>query len=195
MTDDSLPFLLRLGVAFRLFFQVLFDGRRAAVLAAASTRALAEPGAAEPGRGTAEPRPAQDPARAASDEEISPDSALLLLSLLQTEGRLVDFLQQEIVGFEDAEIGAVARVVHEGCRKVLREHVELAPVRVEPEGHALTLEEGFDARAVKLTGNVGGSGPVRGTLRHRGWRAGELTLPRVVDRQSLAVVCPAEVEV
>src|SRR5262249_23557231 len=47
-------------------------------------------------------------------------SALTLLAAFQREGRLVDFLQQEIAGFSDEEIGAAARVVHGGCRKAFQ---------------------------------------------------------------------------
>ena len=34
----------------------------------------------------------------------------------------------------------------------------------------LTLPEGFDATAVRLTGNVVGKAPFTGSLSHRGWR-------------------------
>src|SRR4051812_3597376 len=46
-------------------------------------------------------------------------SALMLLAGFQREGRLVDFLRQEVAGFTDTDIGAAARVVHGGCRRVL----------------------------------------------------------------------------
>jgi len=120
--------------------------------------------------------------------------ALQLLSLLQREGRLVDFLQQDIAGFPDSEIGSAARVVHEGCRKALASHAEIVPVRSEAEGVPLVLQAGFDARAIKLTGNVHGSAPYRGTLRHRGWRAQKLELPELVGDYDASVLAPAEVE-
>jgi len=55
-------------------------------------------------------------------------AALQLLGLLQREARFVDFIQEDVAPYTDAEIGAAARVVHEGCRKMLREHFALAPV-------------------------------------------------------------------
>jgi uncharacterized protein DUF2760 len=121
-------------------------------------------------------------------------SALVLLSLLQAEGRFVDFVQQEITPFADADVGAVARVVHAGCRKVLGAHLRIAAIRGEAEGQRVALEPGFDPNHIKLTGNVAGSGRLSGVLRHRGWQATEVHLPTVVDRAGTRVLAPAEVE-
>lgn len=126
--------------------------------------------------------------------EAPPDAALQLLGLLQQEGRLLDFLQEDVAGYSDAEVGAAARVVHEGCRKVLHEHVELVPVCEEQEGARVTLESGFDAAAVRLAGNVVGHPPFTGTLVHRGWRVAAVKLPKLVDGHDVRVLAPAEVE-
>lgn len=107
---------------------------------------------------------------------------------------MLDFLQQEVSGFSDAEIGAVARVVHAGCRRALGHHVVIVPVRSEAEGSRVTLETGFDADRAKLVGNVQGSGPYSGVLRHRGWRAAKVELPEPVANHDTNVLCPAEVE-
>jgi Domain of unknown function (DUF2760) len=184
------------GVAFSAFFRLLFDGRQAAAwsrfltageVAAASDVAVA-PSA------DMSTRPAAVPGPAPVAAERAPDAALLLLSLLQSEARFVDFVQQELAGFSDADVGAVARVVHSGCRKVLRTHLQIEPIRPEPEGQAVTLEPGFDPSRVKLTGNVGGQGRLQGVLRHRGWHAANIQLPMLVDRAGSRVLCPAEVE-
>jgi hypothetical protein len=121
-------------------------------------------------------------------------SALQLLSLLQRDGRLVDFLQQDIAAFSDADVGAAARVVHEGCRKALSAHAVIAPVRTEDEGTRIELAPGFNADTVKLVGDVRGEPPYRGVLRHRGWRATKLDLPRVVGEYDAHILAPAEVE-
>jgi hypothetical protein len=181
-----LPWWSRIGLALSLFFRVLFDGRYAAALKAAPP-ALA--GAAPPVR---EPEPA--PAAAPKPQPEAGDGALVLLSLLQGEGRFVDFVQQDIAAFGDAEVGAVARMVHAGCRKALGAHVRIESIRTEPEGQRVGLEPGYDASRVKLTGNVGRSGRVEGVLRHRGWQATEVRLPTVVDPTGARVLCPAEVE-
>jgi hypothetical protein len=121
-------------------------------------------------------------------------SALVLLGLLQREGRLVDFLEQDVATFADAEVGAAARVVHEGCRRALHAHAKIAPVRSEEENARIELAEGFRAAEIKLTGDVRGSSPYRGTLRHRGWRVTELELPKPLADHDPKVIAPAEVE-
>jgi hypothetical protein len=138
-----------------------------------------------------EPKPAPKPEPVA----VSSDAALQLLALFQREGRLVDFLEQDVVAFPDADIGAAARVVHEGCRKALRGHVRIAPVRAEEEGARVTLQAGFPPAEVKLSGNVGGGAPFKGVLRHRGWRVEEVTLPTPVAGHDARILAPAEVEV
>jgi len=121
-------------------------------------------------------------------------AALQLLGLMQREARFVDFIQEDVAPYTDAEIGAAARVVHEGCRKVLREHFAIAPVRSEAEGARITLQAGFDAAAVRLTGNVVGQAPFTGTLGHRGWQVTEVKLPQLTDSQVAKVLAQAEVE-
>jgi hypothetical protein len=126
--------------------------------------------------------------------KAAPDSALQLLGLLQQAGRLIDFLEEEVSRYSDAEIGAAARVVHEGCRRALREHFVLEPAHGGAEGSKVTLDPGFDPSLVRLTGNLVGTAPYRGTLVHRGWRVAEARLPMVADGHDLRVLAPAEVE-
>ena len=127
--------------------------------------------------------------------EIPTDTAALqLLGLMQREARFVDFIQEEVAPYTDAEIGAAARVVHEGCRKVLREHFAVQPVRSEAEGSRITLQAGFDAAAVRLTGNVVGQAPFTGTLGHRGWQVTQVKLPQLTDTQAAKIIEQAEVE-
>jgi hypothetical protein len=188
--DTPPSFITRLWLAWVSFFGVLFDAAFAArVLAARSSPALpAKPSAAPPANG--------EPAKLVSApmEQRIEEGALQLLAVLQREGRLVDFLEQDITTFSDADVGAAARVVHEGCRKALRTHVTLAPVRGEDEGAMVTLPSGFRAAEVKLTGAVGGSGPYKGVLRHRGWKATDVMLPRAMVGHDAKVIAAAEVE-
>jgi hypothetical protein len=182
MAEPSLSFLSRLGLAFRVFSSTLFDAEFAR-----STATLFDNGATEQGPDQQEDTP---PVL----HKTSPDSALQLLGLLQQEGRLVDFLQEDVAPYTDEEIGAAVRVVHEGCRKVLQEHVTLAPIRQETEGARVTLEPDFDASAVRPTGNLVGEPPFSGTLAHRGWRATEVRLPKLAEGHDVEVIAPAEVE-
>lgn len=127
--------------------------------------------------------------------EVPTDTAALqLLGLLQREARFVDFIQEDVAPYTDAEIGAAARVVHAGCRKVLGEHFTIAPVRPEAEGARITLPAGFDAAAVRLTGHVVGQAPFTGTLGHRGWQVTQVQLPQLTDPQAAKVLAQAEVE-
>ncbi|MDH0199787.1 DUF2760 domain-containing protein [Comamonas aquatica] len=127
--------------------------------------------------------------------EVPTDTAALqLLGLLQREARFVDFIQEDVAPYTDAEIGAAARVVHAGCRKVLGEHFTIAPVRPETEGARITLPAGFDAAAVRLTGHVVGQAPFTGTLGHRGWQVTQVQLPLLTDPQAAKVLAQAEVE-
>ena len=121
-------------------------------------------------------------------------AALQVLGLMQREARFVDFVQEDVANYTDAEIGAAARVVHEGCRKVLKEHFKLVPVRDEAEGSRITVAPGFDTTAIRLTGNVVGQAPFTGTLTHRGWKVTQMQLPQLTDEEAAATIAQAEVE-
>jgi hypothetical protein len=193
VSELSLPLLTRIWFSLVCLLRVLFDGAFAARAWAARSAAPALP--AHPpdphaaGEGSV-PREISS-VRGAEADRVAP---LQLLGLLQREGRLVDFLQQDITAFDDAEIGAAARVVHEGCGRVLAAHAKIEPVRPEPEESRVEVPVGFDPAEVKLTGSVSGKPPYRGVLRHRGWRVRELSLPEALKGHDFRVIAPAEVE-
>jgi hypothetical protein len=141
------------------------------------------------------PAPAAAPvAPVAPLRQATPDAALQLLALFQRDARLIDFTEEDLASYADADIGAAARIVHEGCRKVLREHFTITPVRAEAEGSRISLDAGFDAGAIRLTGNVVGSAPFKGSISHRGWRATEVRLPKLSSGHDATVLAQAEVE-
>jgi hypothetical protein len=121
-------------------------------------------------------------------------SGLLLLAALQREGRLLDFIQQDVAGFSDEDIGAAGRVVHAGCRKVLQQNFGFAPAVNGAEGASFVVPAGFDAQRIRLTGNVTGQPPFSGTLKHHGWVAREIRLPEISEAVDPRVLAPAEVE-
>jgi Domain of unknown function (DUF2760) len=127
-------------------------------------------------------------------KEFTPDAALQLLGLLQKEARFIDFIKEDIAAYSDADIGIAARVVHEGCNKAINEHFTLAPVRSEQEGGKITLQQGFDASAVRLTGNIVGSAPFTGTLIHKGWQVTNIRLPKLTQGHNANILAAAEVE-
>lgn len=120
------------------------------------------------------------------------------LALLQEHGRLVDFAKEDITSATDQQLGAAARVVHAGCRKVLNDYFEISPFRSENEGAAVTLEPGYDAPAHRLLGSVPPNPPYSGKLVHPGWTTKSIKLPRVTgttDQRPWPVLAPAEIEI
>ena len=185
MSADHVGFFGRLILAVLLPFRVLFDGRLAARI-----NGLGEGTAAE-----ALPTPSSPPeAPAPPAGPSAEDGAVHMLSLLQRDGRLVDFLLEDVSAYSDREIGGAVRSVHEGCSKTLKQYLEIVPIRDEDEGSSLTLEAGFDASAVRLVGNVTGEPPFTGTLAHPGWRVASLNLPERSGDEGTRVLSPAEVE-
>jgi len=159
-------------LALRAFFRVLFEGEPAPVAAPAAPAAPPPP-----------------------PPKVSTEPAVQLLAILQKEGRLIDFLREDISSYKDAEIGAAVRDIHRGCRAALDRHVVLRPVVKSAEGQSIEVPAGFDPSAIALQGNVSGSGPFRGTVAHPGWYVEELKLPTVPPSADPRVAAPAQVEV
>ena len=168
----------RWNYAFRAFFSLIFHGRIADDILAAFAPPAAAPVSAPP-------------AAVAID---TGDRAIQVLAILQRDGRLVDFLLEDIGAYPDAQIGSAVRDVHAGCRGVLSRYLTLAPVLDDEEGGAVTIERGTDPARVKVVGNVAGAPPLRGVLRHRGWEVTRLDLPPL-PAAGRTIVAPAEVEV
>lgn len=158
---------------------------------AARTGAPAEPAAA--------PQPiAPPPAPSApvQDDKLADRYLITLLGLFQEKGRLVDFLMEDVTSYDDAQVGAVGRVVHQGCREVLREYFRITPVAQGAEGSAVTVPAGFAPDEYRLVGKVAGEAPFTGTLVHKGWKTEAVKLPRPLsaDATRLPAIAPAEVE-
>lgn len=187
------------AITFFLWLVLLAQGRstanRAAREALATSPTRAQKPAAAP-HGPTTPEAPVLPEPAAVSPEPSPLGAVQILSVLQREGRFVDFLQEDLSLYDDSQIGAAVRGIHEGCRRILVDYVQLKPVIEEPEGHPVTVPAGFDANAIRLTGTVSGDPPFEGVLRHRGWRVVRVDLPRLTaERMDDWVLAPAEVEI
>src|SRR5207237_888045 len=119
---------------------------------------------------------------------------LRLLALLQREGRLLDFFLEDISQASDDQVGAGVRELHRKAQGVIKDHLALEPVLPHQEGDAVDVPAGFDPSAIRLTGNVTGNPPFRGTLQHHGWRVKDYKLPAPPEGQDEFVVAPAEVE-
>nr|WP_303650005.1 DUF2760 domain-containing protein [Desulfobotulus pelophilus] len=120
---------------------------------------------------------------------------LYLMSALQKEARLLDFFAEDLDLYEDDQIGAAVRPVHEGARKVLARYLDLGVVMEDEEGSRVTIPKGFDPSRIKLVGRVAGDPPFQGTIRHRGWRAKGIRMPVFSDGRGEDVLMPSEVEI
>lgn len=120
---------------------------------------------------------------------------LHMLSVLQREGRLVDFLQENLEMYEDEQIGAAVRNIHTSCRKILNKNLSMKSIIDGSEGEEIAVENGFDPDAIKLTGRVTGQPPFKGIIRHKGWRAQKLDLPDLSATKDPTIISPAEVEI
>mgnify|MGYP003384356002 CR=1 FL=1 len=143
---------------------------------------------------TASIQPEESVAKPDLLKETTPEAALQLLMLLQQDARLIDFIHEDLTGFSDSDVGAAARVVHEGSKKVLQQVFTFTPIRSEDEESRVTLVQGFNASENRLTGNVTGEAPFSGTLIHKGWRVSEVLLPQLAKEHDVYVIAPAEVE-
>jgi len=190
-------------LAFLCFFKILF-GRK---LPAEAVKFLPE--GAEPVKALPAPQDAKKVEATKAPEAEKPkapekkvpslamqhrDGALALLALLQREGRFVDFVRDSVDGASDGDIGAAAREVHRGCRKVLDQHLSFEPVMPGNEEEKVSVPKGFDPAEVRLIGEAKGEPPFRGTLRHHGWRVVDAKLPTLAEGIDRTVIAPAEVE-
>lgn len=120
---------------------------------------------------------------------------LHLFSLMQREGRLMDFLNEDLDGYDDAQIGSAVRSIHAGCRQLVQEYLNPKPVMDQHEGAVVEVPVDFDPGIIKLTGNVVGEPPFNGILRHKGWQVGKMNLPTLSGSQNAEIIAPAEVEI
>jgi hypothetical protein len=173
--------LSRISLAFKSFFGILFgDGLPSDVAAAFG---YIKESAVKPA-----PPPAPVPEVRASD------GAIQILSILQRDARLVDFLMEDISGYSDDQVGAAVRSMQESCRDSLNRYFTLKPVVDGVEGTPAKIDTKQGA-AVKLLGNVPADGrAAQGILRHKGWRAERVDLPKPQAGQA-AIVAPAEIEI
>ena len=186
-----------LTLAIKAFFKALgnreFSKRLSEFMSGPAQPALPAPAAKEKPQDGAPPVP--KPARNEVPQPARSD-ALSLLAVLQREARLIDFLQESLTDYSDEQIGAAVREVHRGCAAALARMFDVTPIAPEAEGASTEAPAGFDASRYKLTGNVHGAAPYRGTLRHRGWEARRCDLPAWTGSSAaLHVLAPIEIEV
>ncbi len=117
------------------------------------------------------------------------------MSVLQREGRLLDFFDEDLNEYDDEQIGMAVRSIHEDCKKSIKKYIDLKPVIDKKEDDNIVIEPGFDMDSIKLVGNVSGEPPFQGIVRHPGWKAGKKEVPQLSDVQDSSIISPAEVEI
>ena len=168
---------MAIGQAFRAFFGLLFSGELPADLAAELGWTRVAPKVDVP--------PPATPA----------DGSLQLLGILQRDARFLDFVMENLTSFNDEQIGAAVRTLHENTRGVLDRYVGLEPVIDGVEGTYAKID-GVESGAVKLLGKVPANGKAPGgVLRHRGWKVTKVDFPPVFNPQKTNVIAQAEIEV
>ena len=181
---------MRLMTAFKAFFAILFNREKAEriapVLAGESIPLLEaekQPEKLPP------PKPEKTAVKQGQSEAIT------LLAALQRDARFLDFLMEKLDGYDDAQVGAAARSVHDECAAVVERFFDVQPLRNEDEMSQITIATP-DASLVQLVGNISGDPPYTGRLTHHGWVAKKCDLPKWSGNPDAAMVlAPAEVEV
>ncbi|PIU30581.1 MAG: DUF2760 domain-containing protein [Syntrophobacteraceae bacterium CG07_land_8_20_14_0_80_61_8] len=192
------PAVFGLGAVATLLLWLFVQGSGRGLLArsAALPAPPAKTEAGGGGRREAVPASAGAAVAAAPPTPADHTSAVQILGILQRQGRLLDFLQEDLGRYQDDQIGAAVRNIHQDCKAALVEHIKLAPVFAQEEGSQVTVAKGFDVASVRLTGEVSGEPPFRGILRHRGWRVERVELPQITSKAGEdEIIAPAEVEV
>lgn len=160
-------------------------GLLVALFTAASVKPTPEPAVAE----------AVKPMPTAPSQNQSQAEVVTLLGIFQEKGRLIDFLMEDITPHSDAEVGTVARAVHQGCKAALNEHFHIEPISPGGEGASITVPLGYAPDEFRLVGNLAGEAPFTGKLVHQGWRTTLVKLPRVLKTDQLPAIAPAQVEI
>jgi hypothetical protein len=170
--------LSNISNAFRAFFALL-GGNLPPDIAQAYGYSKAAPVKAAP---AAPPKAEAGPA----------DGAVQILSVLQRDARLVDFLMEDLSGYADEQVGAAVRDVQSQSRDSLQRYMRLTPVIDSIEGE-FTKTQGLAPESLRLIGNVPPSGKAPGgVLRHKGWKAEKVDLPKT---QPGSILAPAEIEI
>lgn len=169
----------RVAAAFRAFFSLLFTGQLPEDIAVAFGFV---------------PPPQQKSAPAPPPAINTGAGALQILGILQRDSRLIDFVMEDISSYSDDQVGSAVRSLHEALRDSLNRYIKLEPVIDGVEGTYVQAAKS-DPGTVKFVGNVPAGAPAGGTLRHRGWRAGQYDLPPVRSEQESRLIFPAEIEI
>jgi hypothetical protein len=182
-----IAFSTRVSYAFRCFLALLTKGEIPLDIARELIASSSAPSPAVAAR------PVAKATEKAPDD--SADRAVQVLALFQRDGRLVDFLAEDVSPYPDSQLGAAVRTIHDSCRQVLDRYVKLEPIISAEEDQPVTIPSAIDPAAIKLIGNVASTPPTKGVLRHRGWKVIDVSLPSLPQGTGRKIVAPAEIEI
>jgi hypothetical protein len=188
-------FWTRLSLAFRCFSSVLSNAEIPQDLA--QELSIPKSPAALPQRDSTPATAAAtaQPQDTSADAHQLQSASIQLLALFQRDGRLIDFLEEDITPYPDPQLGLAVRSIHSACREVLHRYLKLEPVIASEEDQPVTLSPNLNPAEIKLIGNVKEQSALRGILRHSGWRVTTVNLPKLPQGPSPTVLAPAEVEI
>lgn len=169
---------MRLGTACKAFWRILRDAD-----AARKVSTLLQP---------------EEPTVKPAERKRRPgrNDALNVLAALQREARLVDFLNESLDAYSDAQIGTAVRDIHRDAGAAIQRMFGIGPVLDQPENAAVEVPKGYSPNRYKLTGTLEGEPPYRGTLCHHGWQAAHCEVPEWHgDEDGRMCIAPAEVQV
>ena len=139
-------------------------------------------------RSSRKPSRSVDAAASSTAAQAVAGAALALARLAQREGRLIDFLLENVDGADNETLRPGVRTIHKACQKVLQEHLDMEPVLKGEENAQVEVAPGFDPSAIRLTGNVTGQPPFKGTLEHHGGRVTKIKIAKPPEGQDAFVV-------
>ncbi|MDR1385047.1 MAG: DUF2760 domain-containing protein [Planctomycetaceae bacterium] len=140
----------------------------------------------------AAPKP---PIKQPTESTVRQSDAITLLAALQREARFLDFIKEDLDSYEDMQVGAAARTVHDKSAAVIERFFDVQPLRSEEEASKITVKK-TDIAFVQLIGDISGELPYTGQLTHHGWIARKCELPKWSGNSDAAfVLAPAEIEV
>ena len=181
---------MRLFYAFKVFFQILFSGD-----AAKKVHLALNPPADAPKETTVVEKVVEKIVEKKVVEKPLRSDALTLLAALQREARFVDFLQEDLQPYDDAQVGAIVRDVHRGCAGVVKRMFDVKPLTDAAEGSSLTIDAPVDPLKYQISGSAKDSGSVTGTVVHPGWQATHCDVPVWTGKEDAAlVIAPVEIE-
>lgn len=181
---------MRFFYAFKVFFQILFSGD-----AAKKVHLALNPPADAPKETTVVEKVVEKIVEKKVVEKPLRSDALTLLAALQREARFVDFLQEDLQPYDDAQVGAIVRDVHRGCAGVVKRMFDVKPLTDAAEGSSLTIDAPVDPLKYQISGATVDSGSVTGTVVHPGWQATHCDIPVWTGKEDAAlVIAPIEME-